>query len=41
MNDVENAQPLFTVRHEFRGEGLNSKWTDRGTRSAFLATFAY
>jgi len=41
MNDVENAQPLFTVRHEFRGEGLNSKWADRGTRSAFLATFAY
>ena len=41
LNDVENAQPVFTINHEFKGEGLNSRWADRGTRSAFLATFAY
>lgn len=39
--DVENAQPVFTLKHEFKGGGLDSKWTDRETRSAFLATFAY
>lgn len=41
MNDVENAQPVFTLNHEFKGQGLESKWSNRETRSAFLATFAY
>lgn len=38
---VENSAPAFTVEGGFAGRGLGQKWTNPGTRSAFLATFAY
>ena len=38
---VENSAPAFTVDGGFAGRGLGQKWTNPGTRSAFLATFAY
>lgn len=38
---VENSAPAFTVAGGFAGRGLGQQWTNPGTRSAFLATFAY
>ncbi|HXT59042.1 MAG TPA: DUF1326 domain-containing protein [Pirellulales bacterium] len=38
---VENSAPAFTVDGGFAGRGLGQHWTNPGTRSAFLATFAY
>lgn len=38
---VDNSAPAFTVDGGFAGRGLGQQWNNRGTRSAFLATFAY
>ncbi len=39
LTKVENFSPAYTLRQSFQGEGLNGKWTNHNTRSAFLATF--
>ncbi len=39
LTEVENSSPAFSKELSFQGEGLNNKFTTRGTRSAFLATF--
>ena len=39
LTKVENFSPAYTLRQSYQGEGLNSKWTNNNTRSAFLATF--
>lgn len=41
LASVENSAPAFTVNGGFAGRGLGQKWSNPGTRSAFLATFAY
>ena len=40
LTKVENAEAAYTVDAGFSGRGLGAKWTNPGTRSAFLATFA-
>ena len=37
---IPDAAPAFTVRHEFRGKGLDSTWSSPSRRSAFIGTFA-
>lgn len=38
---VLNAVPAFTVEGGFQGPGLGTRWSNGGTRSAFLASFSY
>src|SRR5262249_25306842 len=37
--EVKNAVPAYTVIGQFAGLGLGSRWSNPGTRSAFLASF--
>ena len=39
LTKVENFSPAYTLRQSYQGDGLNGKWTNNNTRSAFLATF--
>lgn len=39
LTKVENFSPAYTLEQSFQGSGLNGKWVNRNTRSAFLATF--
>lgn len=39
LTSVENASPAYSVTSSWQGEGLDSRWTNHGQRSAFLATF--
>ncbi len=41
LSDVENSEAAYTVEGRFTGRGLGATWSTPGTRSAFLATFAY
>lgn len=41
LADVDNSEPAFTIAGKFEGRGLGTRWSIPGTRSAFLATFAY
>lgn len=38
---VDHAMPAVTLAHEFKGEGLNTRWSSPGKRSAFVASFSY
>jgi Protein of unknown function (DUF1326) len=35
------AKPAFTLGHEFKGEGLDTRWDDPNCRSSFVGRFAY
>ena len=39
LTKVENFSPAFSLKVSYQGKGLNRRFTDFGTRSAFLATF--
>jgi hypothetical protein len=39
LAEVRSATPAYSVRQSFRGDGLESRWTYEGSRSAFLAVF--
>jgi len=39
LTKVDNSSPAYTKTFGFKGDGLDSKWTSRNQRSAFLATF--
>lgn len=39
LTKVENFSPAYTLSQSYQGTGLNGKWTNNNTRSAFLATF--
>jgi len=39
LTDVQ-AMPAFTELASFQGEGLNLKWENTGTRSAFIGSFS-
>jgi len=41
LNDVRNAVAAFTVDGQFNGKGLGTRWSNPGTRSAFVASFSY
>lgn len=40
LASIADAAPAFTIRHEFRGKGLDSTWSSPRRRSAFIGTFA-
>src|SRR5262249_39624111 len=35
------ALPAYTMGHEFKGEGLDSRWNDPNCRSSFVGHFSY
>lgn len=35
------VQPAYTLGHEFKGEGLDTRWDDPNCRSSFVGHFAY
>ncbi len=35
-----NALPAYTLGHEFKGEELNTRWSDPNCRSSFVGTFS-
>ncbi len=39
LTKVDNFSPAYALSQSFQGEGLNGKWTNNNSRSAFLATF--
>ncbi|MDA7978925.1 MAG: DUF1326 domain-containing protein [Pirellulales bacterium] len=41
LADVTNSAAAFTVEGSFQGKGLPVTWSNLGTRSTYLATFAY
>lgn len=41
LTSVENSTAAYTVEAAFRGKGLPVKFSNPGTRSTYLATFAY
>lgn len=40
LTEVFHAVPVYTVGHEFQGQGLNGTWKSAGKRSAFVGEFA-
>jgi hypothetical protein len=41
LSSAVDAQPAYTLGHEFKGEGLDGQWTDPNCRSSFVGHFAY
>ncbi len=39
LNNVDHAVSAVALTDEFQGDGLDSKWTSHGRRSAYIATF--
>lgn len=39
LTKLQHAMPAFALGHEFRGEGLDTKWSSPDKRSAFVGTF--
>lgn len=35
------ALPAYTLGHEFKGEGLDTRWNDPNCRSSFVGSFTY
>jgi hypothetical protein len=40
LTNVEQAHSAVAVSDEFQGEGLDSRWSDHGRRSAYIAKFS-
>ncbi|MBK5294022.1 MAG: DUF1326 domain-containing protein [Acidobacteriia bacterium] len=41
LTKVEHAMPAFAVSHNFKGDGLDTKWSSPDKASAFVASFQY
>jgi hypothetical protein len=39
LTKVEHAMPAYTMSHNFKGDGLGTKWSSPDKRSAFVANF--
>ncbi len=39
LTKVDNFSPAYSIKMSYQGDALNNKFTNFGTRSAFLATF--
>jgi hypothetical protein len=40
LNNVDHATSAVALTDEFQGEGLDSRWTSHGRRSAYIGTFS-
>lgn len=41
LNKLDHAMPAYTVANRFAGEGLGTRWSSPGKRSAFVGSFHY
>jgi hypothetical protein len=41
LSKAVDVNPAYTLGHEFKGEGLNTRWDDPNCRSSFVGHFAY
>jgi len=41
LSKAVEAKPAYTLGHEFKGEGLDTRWDDPNCRSSFVGHFAY
>ena len=41
LSSRSDVKPAFTLGHEFKGEGLETRWDDPNCRSSFVGHFAY
>jgi hypothetical protein len=41
LSQAVKVLPAYTLGHEFKGEGLGSRWNDPNCRSSFVGHFAY
>jgi hypothetical protein len=41
LSKCVDVQPAFTLGHEFKGKGLDTRWDDPNCRSSFVGHFAY
>jgi hypothetical protein len=41
LSQSVKASPAYTLGHEFKGEGLDTRWNDPNCRSSFVGHFAY
>ncbi len=41
LSQAVNVLPAYTTGHTYRGNGLDTNWSDPNCRSSFIGTFAY
>lgn len=41
LNKLDHAMPAYTVANRFAGDGLGTKWSSPGKRSAFVGSFHF
>lgn len=41
LTHLDHAMPAYTVAHRYAGDGLGTKWSSPGKRSAFVGSFHY
>jgi hypothetical protein len=41
LSRAVEVQPAYTLGHEFKGQGLDTRWDDPNCRSSFVGHFAY
>jgi hypothetical protein len=41
LNKLDHAMPAYTLANKFEGEGLGTKWSSPGKRSAFVGSFHF
>jgi len=41
LSKAVEVQPAYTLGHEFKGQGLDTRWDDPNCRSSFVGHFAY
>jgi hypothetical protein len=41
LSTAVEAKPAYTLTHEFKGDGLETRWDDPNCRSSFVGHFAY
>jgi hypothetical protein len=41
LSTAVSVQPAYTLGHEFKGQGLDTRWDDPNCRSSFVGHFAY
>jgi len=41
LSKVDHAMPAYALAHDYKGDGLGTKWSSPDKRSAFVASFSY
>jgi hypothetical protein len=41
LTKLEHAMPAYSIAHSFKGQGLNTTWSNPDKRSAFVGSFQF